>query len=509
MDVLSEDQNLIDQSLLEVPPYFQLNRKIGLPDQSVALEEAVKMFRGDLPRLLQEARNTAPFLFKTNFSINNIVFFLKNLDKCKTIFQKFEDIAAQRFIEDASDKLVVYELLTGIMQSLIINKKVGKDLPSLLNAIDIFLTRVFILARRSVKLSIEQFVELLNILASCRSQTEIDRIFSEIKPGDSIQQAIDRSGVKPAKFKIVSLKILDGCTVQCRYCSEKSKGKREEWNLMTVSDLKKLDWFFKDAVQISVSGGEPFDSPYLFDIMQFLASRNVTVAFFTSGGEIENLEKMLPYFKNGTVGRIDLSMHDSIGLKARKKFHNTVAFLIRHNIPFVIIPKAIDQNDLDSKGTYIDCELSELGLATTGELMQEKKNKLRPYYPAHEIALARDPLVRIEYGFIMPSAKLTDENTLQNLQKIVETTLQAGYKPSQLCRFGNVDFRSDGTVSACDAIVGPLRCKRLMDHFPESGAELDAALAVYRARMQEIWDEADKRKCYTCQVHLEKDAGIK
>lgn len=492
---------------MEIPSYSRLNEFLGLPDQSRALDEAVSEFGDDLPRLLDVAYQTAPFLFKLNFFINNMTFFLRHLDRSQQIFRKFNRIAAQKLVVDLPDDFAVFHLLSDALSTLRINKKIGRDLPRLLEAMDAFLSRLLNLASRGVRLTVKRFYELLGILNFCRSQEEVDKIIAEITQGKSIQQAIQDSGVKPAKYHIAGLKILDGCTIQCRYCCEKAKANREEWNVMTVDDLKKLEWLLDDIIQTSVSGGEPFLSPHLFEIMRYLEEKGASVAFLTSGGEIEDLEKMLPFFKSGTVSRIDLSMHDAVGPRGKRRFESTTAFLVQHNIPFVIVPKITGIGDVDCKAVGIRDRLGALGLATTGEFVQQGKNRLVPYYPNSHMALYRDPLVLIENTLIMPSAKLTDPAALENLQALVRMAVKAGYKPSQLCRFGNLDFRSDKTVSACDAIVGPLRCKRLMDHWPKSESELDESVKRYRERMQAIWDEADRRACSPCQVHLEQDAS--
>jgi len=501
----SGEIHIEDERLREPVTYFEFNRSLGLPDQSLALDEAVRYFGQSLPKLMQRAFQGAPFLFKSNFFLNNITFFLRNIERCERIFQKFQRLGSQGFIDGVTDINVLFEFLSNGINGLQINKKIARDLPQLLGAMDALLDHLLRLSSAGIRLPIAQAYELLGILSFCRSQQEVDSIMREIKQGHSVDEAIQASEVKPAKYRIVGLKILDGCTVQCRYCCENTKAKRAEWNLMSVADLQKLDWLLDDIIQISVTGGEPFDSPHLFEIMDYLKKKGASVAFLSSGGELKDLRRMLPYFKDGTICRVDLSMHDSVSQRAMRKFHTTVAFLVQNNIPFVIIPKGKNVPDLNQKAGEIDSELESLGLWTTGEPVQDGKNRLLPYYAGGNLALHRDPLVRIENTLIMPSERLTDPATTGNLNRIIQAATQMGYRPSQLCRFGNLDFRSDGTVSACDAIVGPLRVKRLMDHFPESEAELDQAVEQYRARMQAIWDEADRRGCHTCCVHLEKD----
>ena len=357
----------------------------------------------------------------------------------------------------------------------------------------------------------------------CRTQTNFEKMLTALQMGKKnpiLLSAIAR-GDRLTALSQVGLKILDGCRVQCQMCSEEARPEeeRDSWQLLSLEDIAGLAPVFAEMDAVNISGGEPCDHPHLIQICQYLASMRVPFTINSSGGELETLKALLPYLKDGSCESFTLSVNDQYGELGQRRSSQTAAFLIGHNIHFIV-------NFLQKKmelapGTFatpIDTlipELERMGVKLRqGVRGSYRGRNTNDFYSGgfHY----RDPLVRLCVSPVYPSGKATyDPDAVENAGIISEYLKARPFARgvmngdvrrgvNAMCSFEAPTLRADGTVSPCASVMegGRSGVPRLMDHLPGSVEELAAAMDRYRRDiMEQIWEAAQRTGMLPCFWH--------
>jgi hypothetical protein len=489
-------------SLMEPPEAPVLNEIAGLPEQSVVLADVVGEYGERTAAKLLDVHQNAPFLLQNNFFLNNLLYFLQNYDEAKQLWIKISNLAGNLF-SDSNDLAKNSYQITQALAVIAANRKISEIADMIDNVHDFLNALIHADQHESMQVSYNEFETITELLQLCMSAEDYQDMLSAIKQGHNTAHKIqNRSRIEMPKLGGVGLKILNGCTVQCRMCSEKALPGSEEWQTMSLSDLEELIPVLKEVGQVSVSGGEPFDHPDFVKICRFLAENKVPFTIITTGGEIDELTQILPLLKDGSVQSFTLSIHDQYGRKGKMRGSQTAAFLVRHNIPFKIELSAQRLEEIQARSQPMVSDLSKLGLSHGGFEHFKGRNS-HIFIP--ESLIKRDPLVRLYVVPVYPAGNFTDnddanrnaETMRQNLAFEVGSTLT-------FCRFGRPVIRAGRTVSPCDNVYegGDSGVPRLMEHWPSSANELAGAMSRYRKRiLRGVLSEATREKILPCVAH--------
>ena len=85
-------------------------------------------------------------------------------------------------------------------------------------------------------------------------------------------------------LKDLCFEVIQTCPNKCQFCSSNSS--QEAKTIITLEDFKRtVMHFMKNGGigEISISGGEPFLHPDLFEMVQFCKKQGIRTVIFTSG----------------------------------------------------------------------------------------------------------------------------------------------------------------------------------------------------------------------------------
>ena len=102
-------------------------------------------------------------------------------------------------------------------------------------------------------------------------------------------------------LKDLCFEVIQTCPNKCKFCSSKSS--KEKKTIITLEQFKKtINHFINQGgiEEISISGGEPFLHPELFNMIKFSKDKGIRTVIFTSGIKkaSEMPEDMIEYIKN-------------------------------------------------------------------------------------------------------------------------------------------------------------------------------------------------------------------
>ena len=102
-------------------------------------------------------------------------------------------------------------------------------------------------------------------------------------------------------LKDLCFEIIQTCPNECKFCSSKSSPEKKK--IIPIEDFKRaVNHFIKQGgiEEISISGGEPFLHPNLFEMIKFCKDNGIRTVLFTSGIKraSEMPEEMIEYIKN-------------------------------------------------------------------------------------------------------------------------------------------------------------------------------------------------------------------
>ena len=102
-------------------------------------------------------------------------------------------------------------------------------------------------------------------------------------------------------LKDLCFEVLQACPNECQFCSSNSS--QNQKTIITFEQFKKTVIHFLNnggIEEISISGGEPFLHPNLFEMVEFCKSKGIRTVIFTSG--VKKLDdmpsEMIKYIKN-------------------------------------------------------------------------------------------------------------------------------------------------------------------------------------------------------------------
>lgn len=102
-------------------------------------------------------------------------------------------------------------------------------------------------------------------------------------------------------LKDLCFEVIQTCPNKCKFCSSNSS--QDKKTIITLEQFKRTVMYFINQggiEEISISGGEPFLHPDLFEMVKFSKENGIRTVVFTSGikrtGEMS--EEMKEYIKN-------------------------------------------------------------------------------------------------------------------------------------------------------------------------------------------------------------------
>lgn len=109
--------------------------------------------------------------------------------------------------------------------------------------------------------------------------------------------------------KDLCFEIIEKCPNECKFCSSNSCYSKEK--IISLEDFKKvIDYFMSEGGigELSISGGEPFLHPDLFEMIKYAKSYGIRTVLFTSGVKkrIKHSEEVIKYYTNEMNRRINL-----------------------------------------------------------------------------------------------------------------------------------------------------------------------------------------------------------
>lgn len=121
--------------------------------------------------------------------------------------------------------------------------------------------------------------------------------------------------------KVASTVFLQGCNLRCRYCHNPEL-------VLPISLNDQSDAFFKHihnnlVENIAITGGEPLNSPNIFDFLYFLKSKEINIKLDTNGSNPAKLQKV-----------IDAGLLDYVAMDIKGMCDEDISFITRGKFKF-------------------------------------------------------------------------------------------------------------------------------------------------------------------------------
>ncbi len=338
---------------------------------------------------------------------------------------------------------------------------------------------------QGLRLHSTEFSNLANLIFSCKTGDDLEnvtRAMSRNRSGNLRHIEAD-AGVKIPPVNTLGLKITDGCNRGCSFCYESAGGIRDEWQLLTIEDLETMDVAINEIGNVNLNGGEPMEHPDFMRICQYLSDNKIPFTLTTTGGDIEQLEQLIPFYQDGSATSLTLSVHGFGNMLARILAEKTAAFFVRHGVPFTINSPVPNINRLQVMDHLVH-DLFDLLGCDHMEVGRHKGRVVQNMYTTRDIP--RDPSIMLRVVPAFPAGRHTfDQNAMLNAGIVGRSLMGTHGATDSFCTFGAVTVRPDKTVSGCcSALEGKdSGIPRLLDHLPRSLEEITTAMDDYRARM--------------------------
>ena len=101
---------------------------------------------------------------------------------------------------------------------------------------------------------------------------------------NSENKCIKQDAKMEPKLKDLCFEVIQACPNRCKFCSSNSS--IEKSTIITFNQFKKtIDYFLSQGGigEISISGGEPFLHPDIFDMIKYCKDKGIRTVVFTSG----------------------------------------------------------------------------------------------------------------------------------------------------------------------------------------------------------------------------------
>lgn len=137
----------------------------------------------------------------------------------------------------------------------------------------------------------------------------------------------EREYANRCKCNVISmmLELTYNCTEKCVHCynpgatrNEHEKSRRGEFSTMSLGDYKRIidELYEEGMVKVCLSGGDPFSNPHVWDIIDYLYSKEIAIEIYTNGqtlcGNEERLAKYFPCDVGLSIYSSDSTVHDKI-----------------------------------------------------------------------------------------------------------------------------------------------------------------------------------------------------
>ncbi|HBJ76319.1 MAG TPA: hypothetical protein DDY68_00115 [Porphyromonadaceae bacterium] len=133
--------------------------------------------------------------------------------------------------------------------------------------------------------------------------------------------------LKRAHSKIFSLliELTYNCSEKCIHCynpgatrNDEEKNYRNDYGKLNLEDYKRIiDEFYElGLIRVTLSGGDPFSNPFVWEIMEYLYKRNIAFDVYTNGqnlvGKEEKLANLFPCAVGMSIYSDIPDVHDAI-----------------------------------------------------------------------------------------------------------------------------------------------------------------------------------------------------
>ena len=101
---------------------------------------------------------------------------------------------------------------------------------------------------------------------------------------NSENKCIKQDAKMEPKLKDLCFEVIQACPNRCKFCSSNSS--IEKSTIITFNQFKKtIDYFLSQGGigEISISGGEPFLHPDIFNMIKYCKDKGIRTVVFTSG----------------------------------------------------------------------------------------------------------------------------------------------------------------------------------------------------------------------------------
>lgn len=196
-------------------------------------------------------------------------------------------------------------------------------------------------------------------------QDDISNVYPifEVNVKEHYNQAKDRNP-EGVFADVISLSIIDNCTLNCRHCIAQVPYKTE-YKRTSLQELKEAVTYqssYLDGIgRFTISGGEPLLHPELYDMVQYLATKEFifSILILSNGSillkeeDLISLDKEKVYFTFTNYGVYSTKLEENVALLRKLKIPYAV---VEHDAWFEIsydLPDKETEEELRAK--YLEC----------------------------------------------------------------------------------------------------------------------------------------------------------
>lgn len=304
---------------------------------------------------------------------------------------------------------------------------------------------------------------------------------------------------------------MNSCNLRCAHCYQEGyhfEDMNLEQLLQVAKEISKALSKWNMLGRLSLTGGEPFLSPYLFDLIDYIESDdNVKQFDILTNGTCIN-DKHIERLKVATkLRQIQISLdgptqetHDSVrGLGAFSKVVETVGLLQKHNFEISFMFTLMRQNKSDAVKIIDFADSCGVNAVTVERVTPCGHSNISD-------VLSKEEIKDIYEGITLRANEVNDELTVRRLRPLWINTVHLNTKEeAKIGGFCPVGLTSlailwDGTV---------LPCRRL--NIPIGNILSDGLFKIWYSS-ELLWNIRDKNKlkgkCHGC-INVERCGGCR
>ncbi len=304
---------------------------------------------------------------------------------------------------------------------------------------------------------------------------------------------------------------MNSCNLRCAHCYQEGyhfEDMNLEQLLQVAKEISKALSKWNMLGRLSLTGGEPFLSPYLFDLIYYIESDdNIKQFDILTNGTCIN-DKHIERLKAATkLRQIQISLdgptqetHDSVrGLGAFSKVVETVGLLQKHNFEVSFMFTLMRQNKSDAVKIIDFADSCGVNAVTVERVTPCGHSNISD-------VLSKEEIKDIYEGITLRANEVNDELTVRRLRPLWINTVHLNTKEeAKIGGFCPVGLTSlailwDGTV---------LPCRRL--NIPIGNILSDGLFKIWYSS-ELLWNIRDKNKlkgkCHGC-INVERCGGCR